>query len=359
MEYRLLGSSGFKVSALGFGTATFGGKGSMFSSWGNINREQARRLIDICLDHGVNIFDTADIYSDGESEEILGSAIETRREHVAISAKLSLRTGPGPNEVGASRSHLLRGLERTLTRLRTDYIDLLQLHQYDAMTRTESVLSTLTDLVRSGKVRYIGASNFSGWQLMKSLAISEQRGYPQYVAHQVYYSLIGRDYEWELMPLAHDQNISAIVWSPLGWGRLTGRIRRDRPLPELTRLHDTEHFGPQVERERLYSIVDTLAQISTQTGKTIPQIALNWLLQRPTVSTVLIGARNEAQLTENLGAIGWSLSAEHIHKLDTVSSVAPPYPYYHYWTGQFAERAPTPVSVAAHLRITDRPQVPS
>jgi len=351
MDYRFLGNSGFRVSALSFGTGTFGGKGRVYGAMGKTDREEARRLIDLCLDAGVTMFDTADVYSDGASEEILGSAIKARRDDVVIATKLSLRTGSGPNDVGASRSALIRGVDRALKRLDSDYIDLLQLHQYDAMTRTDAVLSTLTDLVRCGKVRYIGASNFSGWQLMKSLGISERCGYAQYVAHQVYYSLIGRDYEWELMPLGQDQNIGAIIWSPLGWGRLTGRIRRGQPLPEVSRLHETEWVGPRVDYERLFSIVDVLEQISTETGRTVPQIALNWLLQRPTVATVLIGARDAAQLKENLGAVGWSLSQEHISKLDETSSVVPAYPYYHYWTGQFAERAPPPVCPASNLRI--------
>ena len=343
MEYRFLGASGFKVSALGFGAGTFGGKGPLFSAWGRTDVDEARRLIELCLEAGLNFFDTADVYSDGASEAILGRAIQGRRDDVILSTKISLRSGSGPNDVGASRHHLIRAVDAALRRLGTDYIDLLQLHHFDAQTPVASVLSTLDDLVRAGKVRYIGASNFSGWQLMKSLAIAERYGYERYVAHQAYYSLIGRDYEWELMPLALDQQLGTVVWSPLGWGRLTGRIRRGQPLPATSRLHETAQFAPPVELERLYSIVDELAQISAATGKTIPQIALNWLLQRPTVATVLIGARNEQQLRENLGALGWALSAEHVAALDAASRVTPPYPYYPYWNGQFAERTPAPV----------------
>jgi aryl-alcohol dehydrogenase-like predicted oxidoreductase len=265
---------------------------------------------------------------------------------VIVSTKITLRAGDGPNDVGASRHHILRATDNSLRRLKTDYIDLLQLHHFDSMTPVESVMSTLDDLVRAGKVRYIGASNFSGWQLMKSLAASDRRGYARFVANQTYYSLIGRDYEWELMPLGLDQGVGAVVWSPLGWGRLTGRIRRASPQPPSRRLGETAQFAPPVNEERLYGVVETLDEVAAETGKTIPQIAINWLLQRPTVSTVLIGARTEQQLRENLGAIGWSLSDEQIAKLDSASAVTPPYPYYPYWNGQFAERTSPPVRTA-------------
>lgn len=340
METRFLGASGFKVPALGFGAGTFGGQGPLFSAWGNNDVASATRLVDLCLDAGVNLFDTADVYSNGASESILGAAIRGRRNDVILSTKLTLRAGAGPNDVGASRHHLLRGIDRALQRLDTDYIDLLQLHHFDAMTPVESVMRTLDDLVRAGKVRYLGASNFSGWQLMKSQAIADRHGYERFVANQAYYSLIGRDYEWESMPLGADQGIGAIVWSPLGWGRLTGRIRRGQPWPEGSRLHDTVAFAPPVDEERLYRVVDALDVIAAQTGKTIPQIALNWLLQRPTVSSVLIGARNEAQLRDNLGAVGWSLTPAQIATLDAASHVTPPSPYYPYWNGMFAERNP-------------------
>jgi aryl-alcohol dehydrogenase-like predicted oxidoreductase len=343
MEYRYLGNSGFKVPLLGYGAGTFGGKGPLFSAWGQTGVAEARRLIDICLDAGVSFFDTADVYSDGASEAILGEAVKGRRDKVILSTKNSLRAGEGPNDVGSSRHHLTEACHAALKRLGTDYIDVLQLHSFDAMTPVEMVLSTLDDLVRAGKVRYIGVSNFSGWQLMKSLAIADRYGYSRYVANQTYYSLIGRDYEWELMPLGLDQGVGAVVWSPLGWGRLTGKIRRGQPLPETSRLHDTADIGPPVDAERLFRVVDALDKISKETGKTIPQIALNWLLQRPTVSTVLVGARSETQLRENLGAIGWNLSEEQIASLDEASAVTPPYPYYPYWRGQFAERSPTPV----------------
>ncbi|TWI00933.1 aryl-alcohol dehydrogenase-like predicted oxidoreductase [Luteimonas cucumeris] len=343
MEYRFLGTSGFKVPALGFGAGTFGGQGPLFSAWGNTDIDGARRMIDICLDAGLNLFDSADVYSDGASESILGAAIKGRRDQVILSTKLTLRAGDAPNDVGASRHHLLRATDKALQRLGTDYIDLLQLHHFDAMTPVESVMSTLDDLVRAGKVRYLGVSNFSGWQLMKSQAIADRYGYSRYVANQTYYSLVGRDYEWELMPLGQDQGIGAVVWSPLGWGRLTGKIRRGQPLPEGSRLHDTAGFAPPVDEERLYRIVDVLDELVAETGRTIPQIALNWLLQRPTVSTVLIGARNEEQLRQNLGAVGWNLTSEQVARLDAASRVTPPYPYYPYWKGQFSERNPAPV----------------
>ncbi|MDB6061995.1 MAG: aldo/keto reductase family protein [Verrucomicrobiaceae bacterium] len=344
MEYRFLGNSGFKVPALSFGTGTFGGTGPLFGAWGHTDEREAKRLVDICLDAGVNLFDTADVYSDGASETILGAALKGRRDKAIISTKLTLRLGDGPNDVGASRHHLLKATDDALRRLGTDYIDILQLHHFDAMTPVESVMATLDDLVRAGKVRYIGASNFSGWQLMKSQAVAERYGYARFVANQTYYSLLGRDYEWELMPLGVDQGIGALVWSPLGWGRLTGKIRRGQPLPASSRLHESADFGPPVEQERLYRVVDVLDEIAAETDKTIPQIALNWLLQRPTVASVLIGARNEQQLQQNLCAVGWNLTPEQIVRLDKASYVTPPYPYYPYWGGGgFAERNPPPV----------------
>ena len=341
MEYRRLGASGLTVPALSFGAGTFGGKGPLFSAWGDTDAKGARRLIDICLDAGVTMFDTADIYSDGESERVLGEAIKGRRDKVLISTKATFRFGDEPNSVGSSRYHLLATIDASLKRLGTDHIDLFQLHGFDAMTPVDEVLSTLDTLVRAGKIRYVGASNFSGWHLMKSLAAADRYGYPRYVANQTYYSLIGRDYEWELMPLGLDQGIGAVVWSPLGWGRLTGKIRRGQPLPKQSRLHDTAQFGPQVEDEHLHRVVDAMDEVAKDTGKSIPQIALNWLLQRPRVSTVMIGARNEEQLSQNLGAVGWALTKEQIAKLDAASDVTPVYPYWH--QRGFEERNPKPV----------------
>ncbi|RWH80289.1 MAG: aldo/keto reductase [Mesorhizobium sp.] len=330
MDYRRLGASGLKVPALSFGAGTFGGLGPLFGAWGNSDATEARRLVDICLEAGVNLFDTADVYSNGASEEVLGAAIKGRRDAVLISTKTSLPMGDGPNDAGSSRSRLIKAIEDALRRLGTDYIDLLQLHAFDAATPIEEVLSTLDSLVRTGKLRYVGVSNFSGWQVMKSLGLAEKNGYPRYVAHQVYYSLVGRDYEWELMPLGLDQGVGALVWSPLGWGRLTGKIRRGEPLPEKSRLHDTASFGPPVEDELLYRVVDALGTVAKETGKTVPQIAINWLLQRPTVASVIIGARNEEQLRQNLGAVGWSLTSDQMKKLDAASAVTAAYPYFPY-----------------------------
>ncbi|NRP69746.1 L-glyceraldehyde 3-phosphate reductase [Ensifer psoraleae] len=344
MEYRRLGSSGLKVPALSFGAGTFGGKGPLFGAWGTTDDAEARRLVDICLEAGVNLFDTADVYSDGASEEVLGAAIKGRRGKVILSTKMSLPMGDGPNDAGSSRSRLVGGVDAALKRLGTDYIDLMQLHAFDAGTPIEEVLSTLDDLVRAGKLRYVGVSNFSGWQLMKSLALAERYGYPRYVANQVYYSLVGRDYEWELMPLGLDQGVGALVWSPLGWGRLTGKIRRGEPWPAGSRLHDTATFGPPVDDDKLYDIVDVLDALAEETGRTVPQIAINWLLQRPTVSSVIIGARNEEQLRQNLGAVGWSLSADQVARLDEVSATMAPYPHFPYYRQEgFARINPPPV----------------
>lgn len=330
MDYRPLGASGLKVPVLSFGAGTFGGSGPLFSHWGNSDAREARRLVDICLEAGLNLFDTADVYSNGASEEVLGEAIKGRRDAVLISTKTSLPMGGGPADWGSSRSRLIRSVDAALKRLGTDYIDLLQLHAFDASTPVEEVLSALDDLVRSGKLRYVGVSNFSGWQVMKSLGLADRHGYPRYVAHQVYYSLVGRDYEWELMPLGLDQGVGALVWSPLGWGRLTGKIRRGQPLPEKSRLHDTASFGPPVEDEHLFKVVDALEAVAAETGKTVPQVAINWLLQRPTVSSVIIGARNEEQLRQNLGAVGWALTPDQIKALDEASEVTAPYPYFPY-----------------------------
>ncbi|MBS7543427.1 aldo/keto reductase [Ancylobacter oerskovii] len=330
MDYRPLGRSGLKVPALSFGAGTFGGTGPLFGHWGTADAAEARRLVDICLDAGVNLFDTADVYSDGASERVLGEAIRGRRDKVLISTKTGLPMGEGPNEAGTSRPRLLGAVDAALARLGTDYIDLLQLHAFDAATPVEEVLTALDTLIRAGKLRYVGVSNFAGWQIMKSLAAAERHGWPRYVANQVYYSLVGRDYEWELMPLGADQGLGALVWSPLGWGRLTGKLRRGAPLPAGSRLHETAAFGPPVEEERLYRIVDVLDEVAQEVGKTVPQVAINWLLRRPTVSSVILGARNEAQLLDNLGAVGWALEAGQIARLDAASAVTAPYPYFPY-----------------------------
>lgn len=343
MEYRQLGNSGFKIPALSFGTGTFGGKGQMFAAWGNTDVAQARSLVDICLEAGANMFDSADVYSAGAAESILGEAIKGRpRDSLIISTKASFRSGPGANDIGSSRHHLVDAVDKALARLGTDYIDLLQLHAFDAMTPVEETLATLDDLVRAGKLRYIGVSNFSGWHLMKSLSAADRHGLTRYVAHQAYYSLVGRDYEWELMPLALDQGIGTVVWSPLGWGRLTGKIRRGQPLPATSRLPVSADSGPPVPDELLYRVVDALDAVAQECGKSVPQVALNWLLQRPTVASVMIGARDEVQLRDNLGAVGWQLTSKQVAKLDTASAVTLPYPYWHQRL-TFGERNPPPI----------------
>ena len=338
MEFRQLGHSGLKIPVLSFGTGTFGGRGEFFSAWGNSDVAEASRLVDICLEAGVNFFDTADVYSQGASEEILGKAVAGRRSSVLISTKATFRMGDGPNDLGSSRHHLIQACEASLRRLQTDYIDVYHLHGFDQLTPIEETLKTLDTLIQSGKVRYIACSNFSGWHLMKSLSISERYGWSRYVAHQAYYSLIGREYEWELMPLAIDQNIGTIVWSPLGWGRLTGKIGRNHPLPKVSRLHKTAEQGPPVADEYLYTVIDAVEEVARETGKTVPQVALNWLLQRPTVANIIIGARNEEQLRQNLGAVGWNLTDTQIARLNAASEVSPIYPYWH--QRQFAERNP-------------------
>ncbi|NHB57352.1 aldo/keto reductase [Acinetobacter shaoyimingii] len=338
MKYNFLGDSGLRVSELGFGAGTLGGKGQIFSAWGQASQVEANRMIGLCLDAGINYFDTADVYSDGESEIMLGEALKAHRQQAIISTKVSIRSDDQINHVGYSRSYLLHAVEQSLKRLKTDYIDVLQLHQFDGFTSIEQLMRTLNDLVSSGKVRYIGASNFSGWQLMKAQSIADRYGYEKFVSHQVYYSLIGRDYEWELMPLNHDQHIGAVVWSPLGWGRLTGKFDRHHPIPQQSRLHETAQFAPPVHEDYLYRILDVLKELSKETQKNIPQLALNWLLNRPTVSSVLIGARNEKQLKENLKSKDFHLDDAQLKQLNSISAVYPPYPYYPYWNGQFSER---------------------
>jgi aryl-alcohol dehydrogenase-like predicted oxidoreductase len=341
MEYRRLGRSGFTVPVLSFGTGTFGGKGQLFAAWGSTDVAEARRLIDICLDAGVSMFDTADIYSSGVSEQILGEALKGKRERAIVSTKATFRFNEDANNVGSSRQHLIATVDQSLQRLQTDHIDLFQLHGYDAMTPPEEVLSTLDTLVRAGKIRYVGVSNFSGWHIAKALGVADRYGYPRYVANQTYYSLIGREYEWELMPLGLEEGLGAVVWSPLGWGRLTGKIRRGTGIPKESRLHSSAEYGPQVSDEHLFKVVDALDEVAKETGKSIPQIALNWLLQRPTVASVVIGARNEEQLKQNLGAVGWNLTKSQVEKLDKASDVPLIYPYWH--QRGFTERNPPPV----------------
>jgi aryl-alcohol dehydrogenase-like predicted oxidoreductase len=343
MEHRVLGGSGLKVPVLTLGTGTFGGAGDFFRGFGSVDARAATRMVDLSLEAGVTMFDTADVYSAGLAEELLGQAIAGRRDRVLISTKGGFAMGAGPNEVGSSRHHLIAAVEASLRRLRTDYIDLYQLHGFDALTPVEETLRALDDLVTAGKLRYLGASNFSGWHLMMSLAASDRHGLARYVAHQAYYSLVGRDYEWELMPLGIDQRVGCVVWSPLGWARLTGKIRRGQPLPAESRLRSpsTVAGGPTIPEEYLYRVVDAIDAIAAETGKTVPQIAINWLLQRPTVATVIIGARDEAQLTANLGAVGWQLTPAQVAALDAASHVTPSYPTWH--QGGYENRNPPPV----------------
>jgi aryl-alcohol dehydrogenase-like predicted oxidoreductase len=342
MDFRMLGSSGFKVPVLSFGTGTFGGKGSFFSAWGNSDVEEATRLVDICLEQGLTLFDTADVYSRGTSEEILGQAIAGRRDKVLISTKTTFRMSDEPNDVGSSRYHILKSCEDSLRRLQTDYVDIYTMHGFDASTPIEETLRALDDLIKSGKVRYIVCSNFSGWHLMKALSISEKYGLARYVGHQAYYSLVGREYEWELMPLALDQNVGTLVWSPLAGGRLGGRFRRSDPLPVGTRIQQGGGEGPSLPEEWFYNLIDVLDAIAAETGKSVAQVALNWVLQRPTVSTVIVGARNEEQLRQNLGAVGWNLTEEQVKRLDIASQRERIYPYWHQLG--FRERNPTPTT---------------
>jgi len=329
MEYRQLGRSGIKIPVLSYGTATFGAGNEFFKAWGDTQVEEARRLVDICLEAGVNLFDTANVYSQGMAEEILGKTLEGRRHEVLISTKATFPMGEGPNDYGSSRAHLVQACEDSLRRLGTDYIDIYHMHGFDSHTPVEETLRTLDTLVQSGKVRYIACSNFSGWHLMKSLSVSERYGWARYVGHQAYYSLANREFEWELMPLGVDQGVGTIVWSPLSAGLLSGKIRRGQPIPESSRLAQGGSQGPQVPDELLFGIIDALDAVAAETGKTVAQVALNWLLQRPTIVNLVIGARNEEQLRQNLGAVGWNLTPAQVAQLDAASATSPIYPYWH------------------------------
>jgi len=328
MEFRQLGRSGLRVPVLAFGTATFGGGSDFYRAWGSTDVADAKRLVDLCLDAGVSFFDTANSYSTGMAEEILGAAIAGRRQEVILASKATFPMGPGPNEAGSSRHFLRRACEDSLRRLRTDHIDVYYMHGFDENTPVEETLKALDSLVSSGKVTYVACSNFSGWQLMKSLAVSDRYGWPPYVAHQAYYSLVAREYEWELMPLAIDQGVGTVAWSPLAGGALSGKVRRGEPIPENSRVGQLglERAG---DVERLFDIVAVLEDIAKETGKTAPQVAINWVLHRPTVASVVIGARSETQLRANLAAADWQLDGAHVARLDAVSSRRPIYPYWH------------------------------
>jgi aryl-alcohol dehydrogenase-like predicted oxidoreductase len=329
MEYRQLGASGLSVPVLSFGTATFGGGNEFFKAWGDTQLEDAKKMIHHCLDAGVNFFDTANVYSGGLSETILGKAIEGLRNDLLISTKATFKMGDGPNDFGSSRLHLIKACNDSLTRLNTEHIDVYHLHGMDGNTPVEETLRALDDLITSGKVRYIACSNFSGWHLMKSLSVSERYGWSKYIAHQAYYSLLDREFEWELMPLGVDQKVSTIVWSPLASGQLSGKFRRGQPIPADNRRTQGGSHGPATDFERLYNIVDALDEVTEETGKSVAQISLNWLLQRPTVANVIIGARNEEQLKQNLASVGWNLTVDQVKKLDAASAVDPVYPYWH------------------------------
>jgi aryl-alcohol dehydrogenase-like predicted oxidoreductase len=331
MEYRQLGNAGLRVPVLSFGTATFGGANEFFKAWGSTEVDEARRMINLCLEAGVNLFDTSNVYSMGVAEEILGKAIAGKRDEVLISTKATFPMSDKVNDYGSARIHVIKECENSLRRLNTDHIDIYHMHGFDANTPVEETLKTLDNLVQSGKVRYIACSNFSGWHLMKSLSVSERYGWSKYIAHQAYYSLVNRDFEWELMPLGIDQNIGTIVWSPLASGMLSGKYRRNQARPENTRVAQGKSPvpGDTIDSERLHNIVDVLDEVAQETGKTIAQVSLNWLLQRPTVANIIVGARNEEQLKQNLGAVGWNLTTEQVKKLDQVSEVYPAYPYWH------------------------------
>lgn len=330
MEYRQLGNSGLRVPVLSFGTGTFGGGNDFFKAWGSTEVKDATRMVHLCLDAGVNLFDTANVYSRGISEEILGKAISGHRNNLLISSKVTFPMTDKQNDFGSSRFNIIKSCEDSLRRLGVDHIDIYHMHGFDATTPIDETLSTLNTLIQSGKVRYIACSNFSGWHLMKSLSTSERYGWSKYVAHQAYYTLINRDFEWELMPLGIDQKVGTIVWSPLASGLLTGKYRRNQPVPDA-RVSQGGSPIPEaaIDNDRLYKIIDCMDEISKETGKSLSQIALNWLLQRPTVDTIIFGARNEEQLKQNLAAIGWNLTLDQVQRLDKASEILPSYPYWH------------------------------
>ncbi len=327
MEYRFLGASGLEVSVVSFGTMTLGGKGR-FAAMGQVQVEEARRLVEVCIDAGVNLFDTADMYSFGKSEEILGAALGAHRKDIILATKVFMRLEPGVNKVGLSRRHIVEACEDSLSRLGTDYIDLYQAHSFDSLTPLDETLTAFDDLIRSGKVRYIGCSNYSGWHLLKALGVSDRLGSARYISQQINYSLIARDAEQELVPAGVDQKIGIMAWSPLQAGLLSGKFRRGQPKPEESRLNTLDAPGP-IDQERLYRIVDALEEIADNRGVSIAQVALNWLTRKPGVDTVVIGARNEQQLADNLAAATWILTDAEVKSLDDASAVPLSYPYWH------------------------------
>ncbi|MFO7321485.1 MAG: aldo/keto reductase [Chloroflexota bacterium] len=329
METRLLGNSGLQVSVLALGTMSFAGKEGS-PRIGTTDVDEARTMVDMCLDAGVNLFDTANTYAQGRSEEVLGQAIKGKRDRLLVATKVFGRMGDGPNDRGLSRAHIIKACEDSLRRLNTDYIDLYQAHGFDAFTPLDETLSAFDDLIRAGKVRYIGCSNYSAWHLMKALWTSEKYLLPRYVSHQVYYSLVGRELEYELVPLSLDQNVGILVWSPLAAGFLTGKFRRGQEGPsEVHRWSWDSDPAMQMSQDQAYDVVETVIDIAQQRGVTPTQVSLNWLLRKPGVTSVIFGARNPQQLQDNLQAATWRLTDEEMDRLDAVSELKPPYPYWH------------------------------
>jgi aryl-alcohol dehydrogenase-like predicted oxidoreductase len=328
MEYRQLGHSGLRVSALTLGTMTFGGRGH-WTRVGATEVDTATRQVDMCLDAGVNLIDTADVYSEGLSEEVVGKTLKGRRDRVLVATKARFAMGDGPNDAGLSRHHLIRACEASLRRLGTDYIDLFQVHEWDGHTPLEETLSALDHLVNSGKVRYIGCSNYSAWHIMKALGISERKNLQRFVSQQIHYSLQARDAEYELVPVALDQGVGILVWSPLAGGLLSGKYRRGQDMPEGSR-HLTDWNEPPVhDEDQLYDIVDVLVEIGEARGVSAAQVALAWTLARPGIATAVVGARTEEQLADNLGAVDLTLDDDERARLDEVSAPRLMYPYWH------------------------------
>jgi aryl-alcohol dehydrogenase-like predicted oxidoreductase len=329
MEYRQLGRSGLKISVITMGTMTMGGKGG-FAKVGNVGLDEARRQIDLCLDAGVNLIDTADIYSMGASEEIIGEALGGQRKgSVLIASKARFAMGAGPNDGGLSRYHLVRACEASLRRLRTDVIDLYQVHEWDGLTPLDETLEALDMLVRQGKVRYIGCSNYSGWHLMKALGLSEREHRQRFVSQQIHYTLEAREAEYELIPISLDQGLGVLVWSPLAGGLLSGKHRRDQAAPEGTRQLAGWSEPPIRDENRLWNIVEEIVAIAQARGISGAQVALAWLLGRAAVTSVVIGGRTEAQFKDNLAAADLLLTPEERQRLDGVSAPPVLYPYWH------------------------------
>lgn len=328
MEYRTLGRSGLKVSVLTMGTFTFGGAGP-FAMVGQQGVPEARRLVDLCIDAGINLFDTANMYSNGLAEEILGEVLDGRRDNVLITSKARMRIGTGPNDEGVSRHHLIRECERSLKRLRTDHIDIYYMHEWDGTTPVEEKLAALDTLVSQGKVRYIGCSNYSGWHVMKSLAVSDRDRRPRFVTQQIHYTLEAREAEYELLPISVDQGLGVLVWSPLAAGLLTGKHRRDQAAPEGSRQFAGWTEPPIRDPEKLWDIVDVLIEIGAERGVSAAQIALAWLLGRPGITSLVIGGRNEAQFRDNFGAVGLKLTEDETKRLTAASTIPLIYPYWH------------------------------